>query len=190
MLARLCEITSTRMFCAAMPVAAMFSARMMLSLIVRLSSLAEDAHHQADALVLLVHELLAVLVGALHLDHARHLADRADVRLLEEALDDAAVLEPGSGAVVGAEEDARLAEEPGPGPRRSRGRRAPPARRRPRRVPSAATAIAFASNGMVISPPPSSSSGWPSMLTTMPSALRVKAPARVSRSPAGVMTVK
>ena len=31
MLARLCEITSTRMFCAAMPVAAMFSARMILS---------------------------------------------------------------------------------------------------------------------------------------------------------------
>ena len=48
----------------------------------------------------------------------------------------------------------------------------------------------FASNGMTISPPPSSSSGWPSMLTIVPSPLRVKAPARVSRSPSGVITVK
>ena len=128
----------------------------------------EDAHHEADALVLLVEQLLAVLVGALHLDHAGHLGDRADVRLLEEALDDAAVLDRGSGAVVGAEEDARLAEEPGPGPRRStrptRATGAPSTET----VPSAATATAFASNGMVISPPPSSSSGWPSMLTTVP----------------------
>ena len=129
-------------------------------------------------------QLLAVLVGALHLDHPRHLGHRVDVRLLEEALHHPAVLD----------RDRR---------RRRRGRARPPRGRawsgpRPSTspiratgapstdmVPSAETPMLLASKGMTISPPPSSSSGWPSRLTTSPSALRVKAPARVSRSPCG-----
>ena len=57
-------------------------------------------------------------------------------------------------------------------------------------VPSAEMPTLFASKGIVISPPPSSRSGWPSGLTSTPSAFGAKAPARVSRSPAGVITVK
>src|SRR5690349_8444499 len=110
MFARLWEITSTRICCAAMPVAAMFSARMLSFSPCRGSALAEGGDDLADALVLLVEEPLAGLVGALHLDHPRHLDDRADIRAFEEALDDAAVLDRKRWR-VGAEQGAGLAEE-------------------------------------------------------------------------------
>ena len=57
-------------------------------------------------------------------------------------------------------------------------------------VPSGATDTDRAPGGTIIGACPSSSSGWPSPLTTCPSAEGVKLPARVSRLPCGVATMK
>src|ERR1700757_2118073 len=91
MLAILLEMTWTLRSWAAIPEAAMSRARMAMSpgsgrnrgeLVERLHALG----------VLLLQHAGDRLVGAGDLDHARHLGDRADVRLLDRALHDARVL--------------------------------------------------------------------------------------------------